>query len=56
MFIARALCGIECNSKTPCVPFAVRKSVSNGDQQLCMKLEDQCYPFKANWSRDAPPV
>jgi len=26
---------------TPCVLVAVRKSILNGDQQLCTKLDDQ---------------
>ena len=28
--------------QTPCAPIAVRRSISNGDQQLCTKLDDQC--------------
>jgi len=27
----------------PCAPVAVCRSISNSDQQLCMKLDDQCY-------------
>jgi len=40
LFILRAMCGIE--YKTPCAPVAVCRIISNGDQQLCMKLDDQC--------------
>jgi hypothetical protein len=28
--------------QTPCAPVTVCRSISNGDQQLCMQLDDQC--------------
>jgi len=41
VFTAQAMCRIECKGSCLCAPVAVCRSISNGDQQLCIKLEDQ---------------
>jgi len=42
MFIALAMCGLTYVTVAALCPVAVCRSISNGDQQLCMKLDDQC--------------
>jgi len=42
MFIVRAMCGLMYVTVAALWASAVCRSISNGNQQLWMKLDDQC--------------